>query len=1720
MKKRVIILILFFLFLATTVIRSGLVLATNNKEIKTTEINDIPITKVMEKDNMSGSSAIKRSAIKFKSAMKAVYRSDEKVEIELNNNDQNAVNVEVTHKQKQISVETVENDNQGVTFLSINPPTQLEPGEYIVTVTDQTGAKVEQDFLWGVLAINPNKPIYQVGEEAEVAMAVLDEEGKMVCDAKLLLKITDSEGKTTTLSTTNGEIKVGSECMTHGITTEPDYWTNFTVSKSGIYNLELTATTKNGVYTINDNVEVKEKIDFEVERKSATRIFPTEKYMMQLNLKVDQDFVGKIYEEVPLSFTVNQPKVGLVGFENVESNQFSQKIEWNVSLKAGEEISLGYEYKAPEISPQFYLIGPLSMTTLTDLVFTEPRNWQVAADDLPASGVYIKTGYYIGSGYFNRITGLGFKPEMVVLKSDSNTTATIFKTNIMANGTVAFLGSASADSTAGLITLEDDGFTVVGTAATANSRYTWTAFAGSDCTSSGVFCVGAFTGNGSSPRSISTGFTPDLVWVKRSTAVAAGWKSSVMPTNVGQYFHASTQSTAGDYFTSMGTGTFGVGVSNNVSSGIYYYAAFKNVDGAIGVGTTIGIGTTAYINSVGFKPDWMFLKNANVGTSGAVANSVETLSGSSSHFVATANLTNAITGLTDNGFTLGSNGTVAGVGNTLYWATFKGSTEINTDGNFLMTTGSYTGTGNAQIIGNMVFEPDLVIIKGGSTSYGIFRTRIMTGNASGYLGATTANLAEAITSLNNNGFTVGSNGSVNTSGTTYYWTAFGNAWNPQKQSGSKDFFIGAYYGNGLDNVNVGRLPYQPDLVAIKRSGSGAPVFKTANMTGDVTSFLTASAETTNMIQSITSNGFQLGTSSNVNTAANIYYFFGFKAGVGFTLGTYAGSGAAKGINTGLQPDYLWVKGVGGTRAVSKTPEMATNGVLPFVNAATISNAVTGTGTTGFTLGTAGETNKSGLNYRYAAWQEGIGSTTATPAPQAYNVKTGYYIGSGYFNRITGLGFKPEMVVLKSDSNTTATIFKTNIMANGTVAFLGSASADSTAGLITLEDDGFTVVGTAATANSRYTWTAFAGSDCTSSGVFCVGAFTGNGSSPRSISTGFTPDLVWVKRSTAVAAGWKSSVMPTNVGQYFHASTQSTAGDYFTSMGTGTFGVGVSNNVSSGIYYYAAFKNVDGAIGVGTTIGIGTTAYINSVGFKPDWMFLKNANVGTSGAVANSVETLSGSSSHFVATANLTNAITGLTDNGFTLGSNGTVAGVGNTLYWATFKGSTEINTDGNFLMTTGSYTGTGNAQIIGNMVFEPDLVIIKGGSTSYGIFRTRIMTGNASGYLGATTANLAEAITSLNNNGFTVGSNGSVNTSGTTYYWTAFGNAWNPQKQSGSKDFFIGAYYGNGLDNVNVGRLPYQPDLVAIKRSGSGAPVFKTANMTGDVTSFLTASAETTNMIQSITSNGFQLGTSSNVNTAANIYYFFGFKAGVGFTLGTYAGSGAAKGINTGLQPDYLWVKGVGGTRAVSKTPEMATNGVLPFVNAATISNAVTGTGTTGFTLGTAGETNKSGLNYRYAAWKARTTSNNAPEIPSLLLPDNGGIGQLLEPTYKTVSTDADGDNLQYRIQICTDSGMTAGCQIVDQTSSQIGWSGQNVSGLYYSVGTTAVYTVLSSNPLIQSTTYFWKSWAIDPNGSGTWSGTQATPFSFTTLRTGPSANQLMRHGAWFSSGSKQSYTF
>jgi hypothetical protein len=262
--------------------------------------------------------------------------------------------------------------------IKIQKPEDFRPGVYKLKV-EYNGKVAEQEFNWGVLAINTNKSVYSPGEEAYLQMASLNEYGHARCNSKLELKITNSTtGAEESFSTQDGTIQKNGTCNENGVrdnvTDSPDYFAYYQVSQQGTYQMQLTNLDTG--YEITDSFEVKENVPFDIERIGATRINPYKStYRMTLNIKANQDFDGEAVEKLPSGFKVTNAGGGAVNAVGEE-----KEIVWKLQLKKGEQKTLQYEYQAPEVSPQLFLLGPAEMRENSIFVFQESRRWQIASD--------------------------------------------------------------------------------------------------------------------------------------------------------------------------------------------------------------------------------------------------------------------------------------------------------------------------------------------------------------------------------------------------------------------------------------------------------------------------------------------------------------------------------------------------------------------------------------------------------------------------------------------------------------------------------------------------------------------------------------------------------------------------------------------------------------------------------------------------------------------------------------------------------------------------------------------------------------------------------------------------------------------------------------------------------------------------------------------------------------------------------------------------------------------------------------------------------------------------------------------------------------------------------------------------------------------------------------------------------------------------------------------
>ena len=291
------------------------------------------------------------------------------------------------------------------------PKREFNPGIYTLEVeieTDEAILVLEQDFSWGVLAINTNKSIYLSseamaknglsGETAYLQMAVLDDAGMMVCDANLTLEIISPLGEKTILKTSEGTIIVNPECRVHDVTKKPDYEAHYIVEGAGEYKMNLTALTKNGIRSITDTFEARDSVPFDVERQGPTRILPIKPYTMKFIIKVNQDFDGIVRESVPESFDILKTELFLIdtGLQSetdslltgdgpkveisvdpfqIISRGNTKTINWTAQWKKNQLYELSYQFDAPDVSPYLYLLGPFEIGN-----FQEIRQWQIASD--------------------------------------------------------------------------------------------------------------------------------------------------------------------------------------------------------------------------------------------------------------------------------------------------------------------------------------------------------------------------------------------------------------------------------------------------------------------------------------------------------------------------------------------------------------------------------------------------------------------------------------------------------------------------------------------------------------------------------------------------------------------------------------------------------------------------------------------------------------------------------------------------------------------------------------------------------------------------------------------------------------------------------------------------------------------------------------------------------------------------------------------------------------------------------------------------------------------------------------------------------------------------------------------------------------------------------------------------------------------------------------------
>lgn len=217
---------------------------------------------------------------------------------------------------------------------------------------------------------------------------------------------------------------------------------------------------------------------------------------------------------------------------------------------------------------------------------------------------------------------------------------------------------------------------------------------------------------------------------------------------------------------------------------------------------------------------------------------------------------------------------------------------------------TYTGNGTSQSLSGLGFTPIAIILKRrgvvGALN-GCAKTTSMPSTDSIPLAAAGV-LTTGITSLDADGFSVGSNVRANQSGALYFALCFG--------VGSDNAFlrVGTYTGDGAaSQAIVIASGYKPDYLLI--IGNTENCWRSIDMTGDEAIIWKNSTKKTGLVLSMDANGFTVGSDGATNTGAQVYHFIAWKrASLAlddvFRTGTYVGTGANLAVDPGLTPAWF------------------------------------------------------------------------------------------------------------------------------------------------------------------------------------------------------------------------------------------------------------------------------------------------------------------------------------------------------------------------------------------------------------------------------------------------------------------------------------------------------------------------------------------------------------------------------------------------------------------------------------------------------------------------------------------------------------------------------------------------------------------------------------------------------------------------------------------------
>ena len=567
-----------------------------------------------------------------------------------------------------------------------------------------------------------------------------------------------------------------------------------------------------------------------------------------------------------------------------------------------------------------------------------------------------------------------------------------------------------------------------------------------------------------------------------------------------------------------------------------------------------------YQEATNFSPDLVWIKSRSNATSNFLFDSIRgTSNWLASDLTLGQNSASGVTSFEANGFDLGTNGSMNGSSQTYAAWCFNAGTDAaasNTDGSITSTVKANQdagfsivgGSGNTYFGGSVGHglsqAPEFIIYKEttATNAWFVYHKDLTTPNNS-YLQlqdtAAQANYGQNIWDVTSTTF--GSDLGITRPGVAY---CFHSVDEIQK--------VGSYTGNGSASGPIVETGFEPAFVMIKNTDGGDSwdrwyMSDNKRLTDGYLYANESLAEQPYQAIKMLSNGFEVITNdTGVNQSSNTYIYLAIAADPdtttptvedSFEVVTYTGNAGTQSIDTGFKPDLVWTKQRNGTgfhllidSVRGNTKEIYSNSTSA---EGTSSNTITSFDSNGYSIGSNGGLNGSSKTYVAWCWKAGdhddnlpqINTEGSIDSVVSVNDAAGFSIVKYTGNNIAGatighgLSSAPDMIILKNTDTTDNWTVQTSDLTYTDYIDLNSTNAATTNSSVWYAAPTSSVFSFGANPRGNGSGNDIIAYCFTSiTGYQKIGSYTGAGSSGKTITTGFRPRWVMIKRTDA-ANSW-------------------------------------------------------------------------------------------------------------------------------------------------------------------------------------------------------------------------------------------------------------------------------------------------------------------------------------------------------------------------------------------------------------------------------------------------------------------------------------------------------------------------------------------------------------------------------------------------------------------------